>query len=70
MLTALQSTKKRALIFLKSKSGHNESIEINIVDMSDWVCYSSLYGYADDTSSSICDEDLSEILRKLEIDAD
>ncbi len=39
-------------------------------DMSDWVCYSSLYGYADDTSSSICDEDLSEILRKLEIDAD
>ena len=39
-------------------------------DMSDWVCNSSLYGYADDTSSSICDEDLSEILRKLEIDAD
>ncbi len=30
----------------------------------------NLYGNADDTSSSICDEDLSEILRKLEIDAD
>ena len=38
-------------------------------DLEDWLNHSSAFTYADDTSTSISDNDIKEVIRKMEEDA-
>ena len=38
-------------------------------DLNDWLEYSKVFTYADDTSSTVSGKDLLEIIRRMEIDA-
>ena len=40
-----------------------------VSDLEDWLEFSKAFTYADDTSSSVSGKDLTEIIRKMEIDA-